>query len=102
MQHNHQYATKSASADRIEQEIDSTLQRLQLLFDELRQRVMQTFHPDKLLQKRWVWLIIISLVLWLKVHHLFKIIKNTQWPCICINHHHWHHFLLFPRKKIRR
>lgn len=102
MQHNHQYATKSARADRIEQEIDSTLQGLQLLFDELKQRIVQNFQPEKLAQKRWIWLIVISLILWLKVHYLFKKIRNAQWPSISINHHHWHHFLLFPHKKIRK
>jgi hypothetical protein len=102
MPHNHHYATKSASADLIEQEIDSALQRLQLLFSELKQRIVQNFHPDKLLQKRWIWLIVISFVVWLKMCHIVKIIKNTQWPCICINHHHWHHFLFFPHKKFRK
>jgi hypothetical protein len=102
MQYNHQHVTKSASADQIEQEIDSSLKSLQLLFDELRARILQKIQPEKLFQKRWVWLVVISFFLWLKMCHLFKIFEKKQLPCICITHHHWHHFLLFPRKKSKR
>jgi hypothetical protein len=102
MQHNHQNATKSDRADRIEQEIDSGLQRLQLLINELRLRIAQKFQPEKLVQKRWVWLIFVSLVCLLKLRYLVKNMEKRRWLSISINHHHWHHILFFQGKKTKR
>jgi hypothetical protein len=76
MQHDHHNATKSEEADQIENEIENSLEKLQLKLVEFSWRMKVQFHPEKLLSKRWLWTAILVIYGMWKVAHIFKKIKK--------------------------
>jgi hypothetical protein len=72
MLHDHHKATRSKEADQIEYEIETGLENLQLLINEVRERMKRSFHPVQILSKRWVWVGVLVVYMSWRIFCLIK------------------------------